>query len=108
MKIVDIVDYPYCNWITDKKVRHRKKLWVEKNSVKKFVVQLEIETATGYSPMVRIDSFHGFAHKDEFFPDGRRKRTKIDLKDLKEAYKYASHEIKENFEIYVRRWIQTN
>jgi hypothetical protein len=51
-------------------VRYRVRFDKEHGRVLAFVVQLEYESSSGWLPVVRFDTAHGFAHCDRYFPMG--------------------------------------
>ena len=104
MKRIELIKELDLPEITSNKIRLRKRVFIEKSEVKQFVVQLEIEKNGKFKPIIRIDAYHGFVHKDEFFINRPKKKTKIGINDLKAAVDYAEKEILENLEKYVRRF----
>lgn len=104
MKEINLVKELLLPEITGRKIRLRKRITVEKSVVRQFVVQLEIERGETFEPVVRIDAYHGFVHKDEFFPNRPKSRTRLNVGNLKAASKYAEEDIIGNLETYVRRW----
>ena len=104
MKRIELIKELALPEITSSRIRLRKRVLIEKSEVKQFVVQLEIEKKGKFKPIIRMDAYHGFVHKDEFFMNRPKKKTKINISSLKEAVNYAEKDILENLEKYVRRF----
>jgi len=73
----------------------------EKGIIYAFSVQLEIRVEDKWFPVIRYDSTHGFAHIDHYTPDGKKKKTVLEL-DLNTALTLADWDINNNWENYIR------
>ncbi len=104
MKKIELIKELSLPESTSNKIKLRKKIFIEKSKVKQFAVQLEIEQDNKFKPIIRFDAYHGFVHKDEFFKNRPKKKTKIAIENLKEAVDLAEKDLLENLEMYVRRF----
>lgn len=77
----------------------------DKGSVTGFVVQLEVFVNDRWQVVIRYDSAHGFAHIDRYYLDGRKVRKELHLK-LREALTLADEDIKENWKIYQKSFLE--
>jgi len=79
---------------------------IEHGRVIKFMVQLECRFTEGdeWSPVVRYDTAHGFAHCDKIHP--YKETTKIEMKtsDYNEALNTAMKDVVENWADYRRSY----
>lgn len=55
--------------------------------------------------VIRYDTAHGFAHIDQYHLDGKRIKKEFYLK-FKEALTVADEDIKENWKIYKRDFLE--
>ena len=78
---------------------------VEGGQVLKFIVQLEccFDDKT-WSPVVRYDTAHGFAHCDKLHPYEPATKTKMETKDYNEALNVAMDDLVGNWHQYRRRY----
>ncbi|MBU1614090.1 hypothetical protein KJ693_02135 [bacterium] len=81
MKIVEYVV------IFDEGVRKRHYHETEHGQVAKFVVQLEVLQEKRWTPVVRYDCAHSFAHIDRFWPDGKKEKIPLNLGIVPNALK---------------------
>ncbi|MDI6754578.1 MAG: hypothetical protein QME78_09325 [Thermodesulfobacteriota bacterium] len=95
----------YIFMLTDKD-RKRHEHTVEKGKVTRFVVQYEILMEESWRPIVRYDTFHGYAHKDLINPDGSKEKIFMGLTSLNEALALADMDINENWERYKERYLR--
>lgn len=79
---------------------------VKRNKVFKFLVQLECLFNGEWSPVVRYDTAHNFAHCDVLHPSGKTKKTEMAIQDYNEALTFAIKDLSENWEIYRQRYEQ--
>ena len=54
-----------------------------------------------WTPVIRYDSAHGSAHIDKYSPDGKKKKTYLNL-DLNTALTLVDWDINNNWERYIR------
>ena len=77
-----------------------------KNSVKGFVIQVEIsgiiDGKKQWHPVVRYDCAHGFIHRDMIALDGKKTKQKLGTQDTKDAISIAIDEVREN----LNQWLQ--
>ena len=55
--------------------------------------------------VIRYDSAHGFAHIDRYYLDGRKVKIELHLK-LSEALTLGDEDIKENWKIYQKLFLE--
>ena len=77
----------------------------DKGRVTGFVVQLEVFVNDRWQVVIRYDSAHGFSHIDRYYLDGRKVRKELHLK-LSEALTLADEDIKENWKIYQKSFLE--
>jgi len=77
----------------------------DKGKVIGFAVQLEVLVNDRWQVVIRYDSAHGFAHIDRYYLDGRKIKKELGLK-LGEALIVADEDIKENWKIYQRAFLE--
>jgi len=73
--------------------------------VTNFTVQLEVFVDRHWKVVVRYDFAHGFAHIDQYFPDGRKVKNEPYLK-ISEALTLADEDIKENWKAYQEAFLR--
>ena len=79
----------------------------DKGKVVAFAVQLEVFVNNQWQVVIRYDSAHGFAHVDRYYLDGRKTKKNLNLK-LSEALIVADEDIKENWKIYQKIFLEGN
>ncbi len=79
----------------------------DKGKVIGFAVQLEVLVEELWQVVIRYDSAHGFAHIDRYDIDGRKIKTELNLK-FGEALVLADEDIKENWKIYQKTFLEDN
>jgi hypothetical protein len=75
----------------------------EHGQVLKFVVQLEC-WYDAWTPVIRYDTAHGFAHCDIIFPRGDDHKLRLAIQDFDEALTYVVEDIAENWSRYRDRY----
>lgn len=78
----------------------------DKGEVVAFTVQLEVYMNNQWWEVIRYDSAHGFAHVDRYYPDGRKLKTKLNLK-FSEALTLADEDIKENWKAHKMAFLES-
>ncbi|GBE16831.1 hypothetical protein BMS3Abin15_00655 [bacterium BMS3Abin15] len=86
-------------------VRKRHYHETDKGKVVAFAVQLEVFVNNQWQVVIRYDSAHGFAHVDRCCIDGRKTKKDLNLK-LSEALIVADEDIKENWKIYQKAFLE--
>jgi hypothetical protein len=71
-----------------------------KNQVLRFVVQLEVRVAGAWHPVVRYDTAHGFAHRDQLHYKGTTEKSPLAVETLAQALTVAERDLRENWEHY--------
>ena len=79
----------------------------DKGKVVGFAVQLEVFDDDRWQAVIRYDSAHGFTHIDRYYLDGRKIKEEINLK-LSEVLILADEDIKENWKIYQKVFLEDN
>ena len=77
----------------------------DKGKIISFTVQLEVLVVDRWQVVFRYDSTHGFAHIDRYYLDGRKIKEELNLK-LSEALIFADEDIKENWKIYQKAFLE--
>ncbi len=78
---------------------------VDSGQVLKFVVQLECRFGDKtWTPVIRYDTAHGFAHCDKLHPYESAIKTKMETKDYNEALNVAMDDLVSNWNQYRRRY----
>jgi hypothetical protein len=79
---------------------------LEHGQVVKFIVQLECRFAEGreWTPVIRYDTAHGFAHCDRLHPYEEAAKTTLATQDYNEALTFAIHDLVSNWSVYRRRY----
>ena len=70
-----------------------------------FSVQLEVFFNNSWQVVIRYDSSHGFTHIDQYKIDGRKVKSELHL-SLSEALTFADEDIKENWKLYQKRFLE--
>ncbi len=77
----------------------------DKGVVVGFAVQLEVFVNDQWKVVIRYDSAHEFAHIDRYYLDGKKVKKELRLK-LDEALTLADEDIKENWKIYQKAFLE--
>ena len=77
----------------------------DKGKVIGFTVQLEVFVKDQWREVIRYDSAHGFAHMDRYYLDGRKVKKELNL-ELNEALTLADEDIKENWKVYQKAFLE--
>ena len=77
----------------------------DKGEVVGFAVQLEVFVNDQWKVVIRYDSAHEFAHIDRYYLDGKKVKKELQLK-LGEALTLADEDIKENWKIYQKAFLE--
>lgn len=85
--------------------RYRHKHHRAKGKVVSFSIQYETKFRGKWHPVVRYDTSHGFAHRDLMDRNGKIRKTPIFMHNLGDALTFAESDLKENWEIYKKRFI---
>jgi hypothetical protein len=75
----------------------------DQGRVIRFLVQLERDLG-GWTPIVRYDTAHGYAHCDILHPRGEHRKIPMPTQDYNQALTYAVNDLTENREVYWRRY----
>lgn len=79
---------------------------LEHGQVLKFTVQLEcyFKDREEWTPIVRYDTAHGFAHCDRLHPYEATAKAKVATRDYSEALTFAIQDLADNWARYRRRY----
>ena len=78
---------------------------VESGQVLKFMVQLECQFGDeDWTPVIRYDTAHGFAHCGKLHPYDATTKTKMETGNYNNALNVAMDDLEENWELYRRRY----
>lgn len=79
---------------------------LEEGKVLKFMVQMEcrFDESEKWTPVVRYDTAHGFAHCDRLFLNDKPMKTEMSTKDYNEALTTAMDDLVKNWRHYRRRY----
>ncbi len=99
-----VVEYVFLFPVGDIQLRHRHVQ--DRGRVLSFVVQLELWWRSGWQPITRYDTAHGFAHRDLIHPDGRVDKTTMGLEDWNQALDTALEDLKANWSWYRQRFME--
>jgi len=85
----------------------RVRIWLEAGRVRRFVVQYETTFGGRRLPVVRYDTAHGYAHRDQMFRDRDPIKTRLgDRLSLDEALRIADDDIRRNWRTYRRQFMR--
>jgi hypothetical protein len=79
---------------------------MDRGRVIRFTVQLECRFDDEWTPVVRYDTSHGFAHCDRFHPHQGPTKTELAVQDFNEALNVAFRDLTCNWTEYRRRYGQ--
>ncbi len=88
----------------DCRIRHRH-LRLKKKIIQ-FTVQLEILSEDKWSPVVRYDTSHGFAHRDIIHLNGKIDKTPVFFYDYTDALTFAEADLISNWHLYRRMFVE--
>ncbi len=88
----------------DDKNAARVRFELERDQVVGFVVQLECRFNDHWTPVVRYDTYHGFAHRDLLHPIGEPTKTEMSVHSYNEGLTFAIKDLTEKWEKYRRRY----
>lgn len=91
----------------------RMRFTVDKGVVTRFAVQLECRFShtTRWTPVIRFDAAHGFAHCDRLHPYKPATKIEMGLQDYNQALNAAMTDLTENWLRYRTRyetWLRRN
>ncbi len=84
---------------------------LERGNVVRFMVQLESLFEEKWTPVVRYDTAHNFAHRDLLHPYDETIKTKMETENYNQALTTALEDIAKHWPIYRRRyesWLRKN
>ena len=78
----------------------------ERGKIAFFRVQYETRINQLWYPVVRYDTAHGFAHRDLLNLKGNAIKTPLFNQDLNDALTFAENDLKNNWELYKKRFLE--
>ena len=88
----------------DCRIRH------EHQQIKKhvigFVIQLEVKVSGVWHPVVRYDTAHGFAHKDQMHYGGRKEKYLLLVETFNQALTLAEEDFRDHWASYMQNFLQ--
>ena len=88
---------------TDARKRHYHR--TEAGKITNFSVQLEIKIGDTWREVVRYDCAHGYAHKDYYNIDGKRRKINLSM-SYEDALTFADDDINENWQSHRQRFLK--
>ena len=83
------------------------RIWLEGGRVRRFVVQYETTSDEQRVPVVRFDTAHGLAHRDQMFRDREPIKTPLgDHLSLDEALQIADDEVQRHWRTYRSKFMR--
>ena len=78
---------------------------LERGQVFSFTVQLEcFFHRQGWTPIIRCDTAHGFAHRDKMHPYQHAEKMEMPVSNYKEGLTFAIGDLETNWQEYRRRY----
>jgi hypothetical protein len=85
----------------------RVRIWIGFGRVQRFVVQYETIIGERRVPVVRYDTAHGYAHRDQMFRDREPIKTRLgDHVSLDEALQIADDDVRRHWRTYRRQFMR--
>ena len=85
----------------------RVRIWIETGRVRRFVVQNETTIDERRVPVVRFDTAHGHAHRDQMFRNREPIKTHLgDYPSLDEALQIADDDVQRHWQTYRRQFMR--
>jgi len=86
--------------------RYRHVHMIEKGKIVFFRVQYEIKLKDIWYPVVRYDTAHGFAHRDQLNMKGEAEKTPLFNQDYNDALTFSENDLKTNWQLYKRKFLE--
>src|SRR5688500_2479144 len=87
----------------------RMRIWTENGQVVRFTVQYETTLAGEHVPVVRYDTAHGFAHRDQMFLRRRSVKTKLNPNlSFAEVVDIARQDIRQHWQRYRQEFLRAS
>jgi len=83
---------------SDCRIRHYHQQ--QKSQILGFVVQLEVRVAEIWHPVVRYDTAHGFAHRDQLHHRAPTEKSPLAIETFNQALTLAERDLRENWQDY--------
>jgi hypothetical protein len=94
----------YLRFLDDENIL-RVRFQLERGLIVSFVVQLECNLeAQAWTPIIRYDTAHGFAHRDKMHPYRDTEKTEIHVRNFKEGLTFSITDLENNWRYYRRRY----
>lgn len=92
--------------IIDKENALRVRFQLSNGIVTHFVVQLECLIDGEWTPVIRYDTAHGFAHMDKLHPSQPAEKIELETQDYNKALTVAMDDLSKNWMVYHKRYIR--
>jgi len=77
-----------------------------KNQVIGFIVQLEVKVGDSWHAVVRYDTIHGFAHKDQLHYGGEKEKYPLLVETFNQALTLAEEDMRDHWASYRNNFLQ--
>ena len=77
----------------------------EAGKITNFSVQFEVQAGGKWREVIRYDCAHGYAHKDCYNIEGKRRKINIFM-NFEDALTFADDDINENWKIYRQKFLK--
>lgn len=84
----------------------RVRFTLDRDEVVEFVVQLECLYGNEWTPVVRYDTAHGFAHRDLLHPAQSAEKRELKVRNFNEGLTFALRDLATNWEKYREKYEQ--
>ena len=71
-----------------------------------FAIQLEVKIGDSWHAVVRFDTAHGFAHKDQMHYGGRKEKYPLLVETLNQALTLAEEDLRDHWASYRDNFLQ--
>ena len=86
--------------------RYRHSHIKEKGKIVFFRIQYETKISDIWYAVVRYDTAHGFAHRDQLGANGKVVKTPLFNQDYNDALTFAENDLKSNWEHYKKKFLE--
>ena len=86
--------------------RIRIKLSIDKGKLIDLFFQYESLISGKWKEIVRYDIAHGFFHRDFIYPSGKKKKTRIQISELRTAATFAEQDIRDKWDFYKAKYLK--
>ena len=76
-----------------------------KGEILSFIIQYETKLEGKWLPVLRYDTEHGFAHRDNVDRKGNKRKTPMFTRNYNEALTFAEYDVKSNWKVYKKSFL---